>query len=284
MSKKRKNGSEAPAGEVETPNSVPSSAPISKGGKPDEDEEDEEGEDEEEEDEEDDESVRKSQIALTDLEKGLAAMEAAGQTATGSRRDELFEKAKKGRLSAQERRELDAELDGRLRTALEGSEEIVKGMDVSPALDVLGTKVAEAVDKLAEQVERNAKQGGEFNSALTKSLIAVGDVLKAQQESIESLSDKLEKALEAPRSQPRAVAADNAKPTSEPKPGEAPTVNKAHLKNLLTAMHSDSIQKGMRGLSRSGLSIKSEMAKVLSNAPIDPQMARDVEEFAKAAR
>ena len=281
MSTKRKYGRQGKAATpAETPaatpaGSVPATDPVVKSD--DKDEDDEEGD---EDDEEEDDKVDKSDLALADLEKGLQVLEQLGKTPPKSRKQELLQKAMTSRLSKAERAELDAEIDGPLSKALEQEEDLVKGMDVSPALDVLATKVSAAVDKLSAQIADNATQAGAFNEALCKSLVAIGSLVKAQQEQIDGLSETLEKALDKPERQAKAADATSVKP-----PAERTVVQHKDSRGLipvLERMHQDSISKGHRGFSPSGVPLRGEMAKAVHGDPLDPKMLQDIQTFAGA--
>lgn len=271
MSKQRKYGR---SGTAEAP-AAPVTDPIVKSADSDADDKGgDKGKEEDDEDEEDeDDSVDKSDLAIADLEKGLAVLEQLGKNPPKSRKQELLTKAMTSKLSKAERAELDAEIDGPLGKALEQEEDIVKGMEVSPALDALATKVSAAVDKLSAQIADGASQAGEFNAALTKSLVALGSLARAQQEQIDGLSEALEKALDKPARQPSAHTE-----TKVPEKTPSPTFKDSRgLIPMLERLHQDSLSKGMRGFSPSGVALRGEMAKAVAGDPLDPRVLQDIQ-------
>lgn len=174
-----------------------------------------------EEDEGDDEGMDKAILAADDLEKGLAELERLGKRAPG-RKAELLVKASRGKLSKAESVELArlAAGEGSIAKALD-DDEIVKAVDVSPALDALASAVGTMADALDAKLEKSLDAQGEFNGALAKALISVGEVVRAQNEALGELRGKIEKALDAPareaKAPPRAAPAPAAKaPASAP--------------------------------------------------------------------
>lgn len=235
-------------------------------------------------DEDDEDEVEKSKIDLDDLEKGLKELEATGKNRR-TRKEELLEKARTG-LSAEERRELDAELDGRtLQKALENEQELAKAMDASPALDVLGTRVSEAVDRLASNLQKSESDRSTFEKALATSIVGLGRVVAKLTEKVESLEGDLEKALDAPAREPRAVSHQ---PIEREVPGaggagaKPQQIDSRKLASTLEAMHRDSVRKGEGGTSRSGISIKTELTKALTGLDLDPRILRDAADWKKA--
>lgn len=246
-----------------------------------------EGEDEESEsegygDEDAEEEMEKSLLALDALEKGLATLETAGKCEL-TRKDQLLEKARKSDLDPKERKELSAILEGNeFQKSLEQEDQLMKAIDVSPALDVLASKMGEAIDLINSRLEKSMGDLGEFNSALADTLSAMGEVLSSQQRQIKILGDKLEKSLDMPARAPKALtAAPTREAPGKPTPAQTPAFNRRELAMTLEKMHIDSIQKGFGGTTTSGVVIKTEMAKLASGLNPDPQILRDAAEFTK---
>jgi hypothetical protein len=144
---------------------------------------------------------------------------------------------------------------------------------------------------LSSRLTKSVDDSAEFNRALAKSLIATGAVLRATHERLDGIEKSLDAVLDGPAREPLAVTTDKpiSKALDRPLGGQTadtskqmPTYDRAKLGKVLEQMHKDSILKGGQGVSASGLSIKDELAKALTNCPIDPRILQDAQDFQKA--
>lgn len=260
-----------------------------------------EGDEEEEDEEEEDDGVQKgADIALDDLEKGLQDLAETGKKAP-SRKKVLLQKALDGEITAKEQSELKGLMDGtKIAKSLvddDDADDLRKGMDVSPALDQLATKMAGCLDTLNDRLEKGLDDAATFNGALADSLVAMGKVLRAQNAQITQLRDTIEKSLDAPARAPTSNTREMSKALDKDGEGKggkgagnggggggAPVPESRKFTKVLEVMWNRSVQKGLEGRSESGVSIKHELAKASSNLPLDPRMLNDIRTFEKSLK
>lgn len=256
--------------------------------------------DEDEDDDEDDEMEKAVDLQLDALEKGLKELETIGASVK-SRKQALLEKAQKNEaLSADEQRELMSEIGGssaspgngggQLSKALEGDDDLVKAMDLSPALDGLATRVSEAVDTLNAKLSKSIDDRSAFDRALANGLVLMGKVLRETNGRIDELQKSLDEVLDSPARDPKAVETDKplTKALERPLGGgsaaatQMPAFDRRKLVPILESMHRSQAAKGLGGTSSSGCNIKEELAKALTGGEVNPLILRDAAEFTKA--
>lgn len=229
---------------------------------------DDEDGDEDEGDEDDDGEMDKALLAEEDLEK---ALEGIGKKAPRSREAQLL--AKGSNLSKAERRELAQILAGgaqgsSLSKALSEDETLSKAVDVSPALESLAWRVSSAFDDLGEKLEKSLDDQGEFNAAIGRSMIALGEIVRAQNAALKSLGDKLEKALDAPARAPKAVAGKKDElQRGDDLGAKKPTSNRDTLVKALEAATHDALGKGDVN---KAAALRGDLARALTGGTVSP--------------
>ncbi len=229
-----------------------------------------------------DDPIEKSQKSKDDLLAGLAALQEIGASRPDSRREELCALAARGTLSKGQRAELNDILDGSDRSLekslREGNDELSKALDVSPALDTLGSKVAESVDALADTLQKSLADQGEFNDELAKSFVALGSL-------VADLTDAVAEIADGPARAPKAdvggigdgSAIEKSLDTPDTKPEQGEGLNRRAYAAVLERVVTDRLEKGLDATAQTN-----ELSRVCANrhAKPNPQILAEANKFA----
>lgn len=148
-----------------------------------------------------------------DLEKGLNALRAAAEDGNpAARRQELFAKSEDGTISDEERQELIKSLGGGNSlvdqvSAPYESDELQKSIEVSEYLKEHNIAELNALSILADQMEKSEAKSHDFRLALAQTLTSFHDLVKSQNDRIESLQKSIEDFGGQPARAPRSKMA-----------------------------------------------------------------------------
>lgn len=185
------------------------------------------------------------------LNKGLAKLQAAAQDGNANaRREELFQKAQSGNITAEENEELLKSLGGGgikddiTSSFTQPSESMQKSIDVSDSFrDYVGA-VVDGLDKVADTLAKSEARDDTFRIALATSLHAQGEIMKSMADKLESMQKSLDNWGSEPARGPKTVGLPADKVTVEKSmAGGAPAGNQLGREEILDGFDS-LIQKG----------------------------------------
>lgn len=213
--------------------------------------------------EEENESETMSEDTLL---KALDALEAAANGISGEtdRRSELAEGLANGTLSKSEQAELVELLGGSekadenvddveksFQEQFANDEQLAKDYDVSSFIERQSQLMATSLDGLTERMTKSFEDQGTFNKALAKSFRQIGevvnsqqDLIKAQQESIDALSERLGQVENTPLPRKARTGAMPLRKSAAGEVGSDDGLNRQEILEGLTTMVAKSSQSG----------------------------------------
>lgn len=250
-------------------------------------------EDGEEDGEEDEEKAGKS-IPVEDLEKALVQLERFSKGDGPGRREELLEKAQKGKLAKSEADELYQILAGTrpgdetdvgeplskaLTAGLEENEEMEKAIDVSGFLGELRDELTKSLTVLGDAVEAGEQREHAFNLVLAKALASVGNLVKAQTVALDAIQSRLGIIEAQPARKPKSQLT-GVQPLEKGMAGGRPAgagdeLTKGQILDALDEMLEKSVNEGGSG-SIGGESLTLATAKLESAGTISPSLLNAV--------
>ena len=164
------------------------------------------------EEEEEKEAEKSMDLTSDDLEKSLASLQTLTKSDDkASRKDELLEKAKAGKLSDDEREELFKALgskeetkaeEDKLSKGFDENETLQKAYDVSDYLAEQHKELCKSLDSVGGMMEQSDKRQHEFNLVLAKAVADTGNLVKGIAEKLEVISKQPARAPKSQGAQP----------------------------------------------------------------------------------
>lgn len=243
--------------------------------------------DPEEKDEMEKKAKKSEDLTSDDLEKSLAKLEALTQsTDTTSRKDALLSKATKGEeLSKSERDELFGLLGGEAPKAtvseslvkgMQSNETIQKALDVSDFLTEQQGELVKSLSALGEVVQKSDARQHEFNLVLAKSIVDVGNLVKAVAQNIGAIAKQ---PARAPKSAGVPGGTALQKGFAGAPAADESQLTKGEVLGTLEAMLEKSMTSGQGGVAANGEDLLTAIAKYEQMNRMSPGLLEEVKAF-----
>ena len=205
------------------------------------------------------------------LQKGLDALTAAAEAGNPAvRKNELMAKASAGTITSDENEELIKSLQGDsddVTAPFTENSSLQKSLDVSEYLRENNNALLKSLDAISSRVDSQEQRQRDFDLALAKSVVGLGDLVKSMADQIAEMSGQ-------PASAPRSVGVRADDVVQKGFAGQAPQGVQLSKSQVLDVM--ESISEANNGFSKSGESMATAIAKYEGGNEISPSLAAEI--------